>query len=302
MEFQQLKHFLAAVEHGNIGRAAETLHISQSGLSRSIKNLETTVGVSLLKRTARGVEPTVHGVQLIPRARAILNQANRAREDLETARATRGGHVRIGVTVNFAHYLMPDLIFEISKSNPDIQWTVLTGTFGQAIEKIQSAEVDLFFGLLVPLSEETELTIDTLFESRSGIYGRIDHPLARKKKVEVQDLAGERWATFDSKGLKRELEGYFERNGLPAPAFVVTTNSYALLKQSVMQLNLLAIIPRSLADPDVGAKKLALLASQTPGDHVRAGLVYREESLAIPAVAEVIATLKEKARIFAKPV
>lgn len=300
MEFQQLKHFLAAAEYGNIGRAAEALNITQSGLSRSIKNLELAVGMPLLKRTAKGVEPTVCGLNLIPRAQAILNQAARAREDLETARNARGGHVKIGLTVNFSHYLMPDFIAEIIDAHPSIRLTVSQGSFSQQLDKLNSAEIDLFFGLLVPLGPGTDLRVDELFVSRAGIYGRADQPLAQKKKVEPQDLAACRWAMFDSAGLRRELETFFERNGLTVPPVVLTTNSYALLKQTVARLNLLAIIPRSLAEPEVKAGQLALLACETPGDHVRTGIVYREDSLNVPAVATVIRALHDKAKVWAK--
>lgn len=301
MEIQQLRHFLAAVEHGNIDRAATALNITQSGLSRSIKNLETVVGLTLLKRTAKGVEPTTYGLNLVPRAEAILNQARLAREDLDAARVSRGGHVRLGLTRNFSHSLGPEIVADALGSAPDLSLSVTSGPFDILVDQLRTARIDVMFGLLVPRQQERDLIVEELFITRSGIYGRGNHPLAKKKKVEPAELAQQRWGIFDSEGLQREFASFFDRHGLPAPRPIISTNSFSLLKQAMMTLDLLTIMTRSMVETEVKSGRMALIASETPGDHTRTGLVYRHDSPSLPGVQTMMKVIRERVKTWVKP-
>ena len=114
MEVQQLRHLLAAAQFGNLARAAEETNISQSGLSRSIKSLETRLGVPLLVRGPAGVAPTEFGLGLIERARVILNEISRAKDLLKEIEAGEVGEVTIGATHNYAHFVLPEVAAKFS--------------------------------------------------------------------------------------------------------------------------------------------------------------------------------------------
>ena len=73
MELRQLRHFVMVVDTGNLSRAAERVAISQPALTRSIKNLEESLGVELLERKPRGVVPTEAGVTLYHHSKMVLN-------------------------------------------------------------------------------------------------------------------------------------------------------------------------------------------------------------------------------------
>jgi DNA-binding transcriptional LysR family regulator len=79
LDLERMRKFVAVAEELHFGRAAARLHMSQPPLSRAIKRLETDIGATLLHRNASGSSATPAGVALLPEARALLDQADRAR-------------------------------------------------------------------------------------------------------------------------------------------------------------------------------------------------------------------------------
>jgi DNA-binding transcriptional LysR family regulator len=89
MSLAQLRYFVAVAEEGNVGRAARRLRIAQPPLSRQIRALEDELGAPLFARTPRGMRLLPSGETLLTRARTILDEVERAREDVRRAISAR---------------------------------------------------------------------------------------------------------------------------------------------------------------------------------------------------------------------
>ena len=288
MEVQQLRHLLAAVRYGNLLKAAEEIHISQSGLSRSIKSLETRLGVPLLIRKSKGVEPTVFGLSVINRAKVIINEVARAVEEIKAIEAARIGEVTIGITQNYSHYLIPDVIADLARSKPEVRITVISGAFGELVDKLKIGDLDFAFGLLGAIEENTDLEVEELFESRSKVIARSSHPLAGKPNVTVRDLAKAKWAMLNGDGFQRNFLNFFYVRGQNIPGQAIKTNSISFLKRTLHTVDVLTVLPQDTVRSEIQSGEFVVLNCETPADYARIGMMFRAESLVTPQMKQLI--------------
>src|SRR5687768_12388654 len=119
MDIRQIRQLLAVVEHGNILRAAEAIHLSQPALSKSIQSLEEELDVPLLTRGRRGVTPTIYGEILVKHAKVLRNQLDHAIAEIHALKEGRTGHLHIGVA-NLAVSFLPRVLAQVLDSRPGL--------------------------------------------------------------------------------------------------------------------------------------------------------------------------------------
>ena len=251
MESQQLKHLVAAVHCGNLVKAADECNISQSGLSRSIKSLEDRLGVPLLTRNPKGVEPTVFGRNFVERAKLILNEIDRSVQELKSLSGAEKGEAVFGVTQNYGFYFIPNVLAQLSESHPGVQTRVITGGFLDLVGELKAGAIDFAFGLLGRIDEGDEITVEPLRDHHSRVVVRSGHPLALKNaEVTPAELAAARWATLSGKGFQRTFCNYFFTHGLQPPVQALRTDSIALIRETLATTDFLAVLPPPHRLPD----------------------------------------------------
>ena len=191
-DLRQLRHFVAVAERLHFGRAAAALHISQPPLSRSIRDLETRVGATLLARTRRRVELTPEGARFLEEARRILAQLERAVQDVGSMATGTGGRLRLGF-VSLADYgVLPGLLKNFKAARPGIELALREMLSPDQVAALAAGELD--FGLLLPPVADTELEHVVVQRERFVAALPARHRLARsvgKKtgRIAVRDLA-----------------------------------------------------------------------------------------------------------------
>jgi DNA-binding transcriptional LysR family regulator len=292
MEIQQLRHLIAAVQYGNLLKAAEESHISQSGLSRSIKSLETRLGVPLLVRKSTGVEPTVFGLSLIRRAHVIISEAAHSVREIRAIEQAQIGEVTLGITPNYAHHLIPKVLADITSDRPAVRLTVVAASFLHLIEKLKVGDVDFAFGFLGAIEESPDVRVEEVTDSYSRVIASSRHPLVRKGNVGLDDLALARWAMLCGEGFQRNFLNFFYCRGQTIPAQALKTDSIALLKRVVMGGDLLTILPEDAVGAEIESGDLVPLACETPAEYARVGFVFRVESLVTPQMQLLIDSIR----------
>jgi DNA-binding transcriptional LysR family regulator len=280
MDIQQLRHFVAAVDCGNMLRAAASCNISQSGISRSIAHLEERVGVQLLIRSSRGVELSVYGALFLKRARLIINEVDQSISELRSSQSSDLGELVLGVTQNYGQYLIPDVVAALTESAPNLRLLVKTGGFLDLLKDLQEGTINLMFGLVGPIDDDAAIVVELLREHHSRVIARRIHPLVlRGGEVTPAELAVARWATLSSVGFQQNFVHYFLSEKLRTPVQVLKTDSIALIRKTIQLTDLLTVLPPDAVSEELDSGELVILDCDAPGEQTDVGILTRRASI-----------------------
>jgi DNA-binding transcriptional LysR family regulator len=197
-ELRDLECFLAVVECGNFGRAAETLGMAQPPLSRRIAELERKLGVLLFSRERRQIEITDAGRALTREARTLLIQSRLAAQITRDAAAGFTGHLRLGFVGSSGYSIIPKAIRGFRAAYPAATLTLTELLGARQIDALRSGMIDV---ALVRGPVESEGLLSSRLHSYRLIAALPErHPLSQRKHVEVADLAYEPFIEFNRYG------------------------------------------------------------------------------------------------------
>lgn len=142
MNLRQLKYFIGIVDAGNMTRAAETMHVAQTALSAQVRQLEEDLGVTLLVRHSRGVEPTEAGKLLHARGLAILKMVEEARRDVVAEASSKHERIRFGITPALMLIIGADLIDRVATECPNVTFGLVEAMSHVLLPDIVSGALD----------------------------------------------------------------------------------------------------------------------------------------------------------------
>jgi DNA-binding transcriptional LysR family regulator len=248
-ELRQLRHFVAVAERLHFGRAAAALNISQPPLSRSIRDLETRLGATLLARTRRRVELTPEGARFLEEAKRVIAQLERAVLEVGRMAQGAGGRLRIGF-VSLADFgVLPGLLKAYKAARPGVALALREMLTPEQAASLAAGELD--FGLLLPPVSVPDL--EHLVVQRERFLAALParHRLARERgRLAVRELADEAFVMVPREiapGLHHIVAGLAARAG-----FAPRLAQEALQMQTVVSLVSsglgVALVPASLAN------------------------------------------------------
>ncbi|MHA2787542.1 LysR family transcriptional regulator [Corynebacterium sp. S7] len=189
MEFRQLEAFLVVAEELHFGRAAERLHVAQSPLSRSIRALESELGVQLFDRTTRQVTLSIAGEAMVPHARIVLAEVQKCKEVARSAAGGETGVVSIGFGGASGYRALSHLVRTVGTAFPGIRLEPRPQVYSEhARELIETGEID--FGV-VALPVGRSIQAISVRDENIVVALPASHPLASSPSIELPDLDGE---------------------------------------------------------------------------------------------------------------
>jgi DNA-binding transcriptional LysR family regulator len=192
-----LRPFVALAEELHFGRAAQRLHVTQPALSQQVKRLEEQLGVGLFARTRARVELTDAGRLILGPARAAVDAAAEAESVAAELAGAERGRLRIGISPG-THELAQRVLAELRTRRPGLTLDAKQDNSGVLCADVAAGRLD------VAIAFEPEHVDGTVCEVISGeaavVAVAAEHPLARREKVALTELAGERFALVDLAG------------------------------------------------------------------------------------------------------
>ena len=194
MELRHLRYFVAVAEELHFGRAAHRLNIAASPLSQRIRDLEKELGVALFVRTSRRVMLTEEGRLLLEHARQALAALDRGFEAIRVTHRGKSGLIAIGAVAAASYTLVPAVLREFNRAQPDaaIRFTELTS--GQQKAALLDRRIDI--GFTRGLSASPILAVEPLSSERLCLALPADHPAAHKPNLGLADLADANFIMF----------------------------------------------------------------------------------------------------------
>lgn len=191
-----MEYYVAVVEEGSITRAAERLHMSQPPLTVRLKTLEKELGVALLSRHGRGVEPTAAGRVFADRARRLLRDVQGTTDAVRSIGHGVAGTLAVALGGSVAPSLLASLLGALRSQAPDVAISVSAGTDAAVWDLVSHGEADA--GLLhrsrQPADPEGRWRgLETAVAAREPLVAvlREDHPVATHERADVVTLTAE---------------------------------------------------------------------------------------------------------------
>lgn len=207
---RQLEYFVAVAEASSFRGAAERLRVSQPTLTNQILALEQALGLGLFERSRAGTLQTVASRELLPTARRVLEESQGLVDQAQALSRGPAGTYRLGVTRTLGPYLLPYILPTIHRQYTDLKLYVREAAPRDLEAGLAVGEHDL---ILTPLPvSEARITVVSLFHEPLALVLSAEHPLAGKKRIERDDLAGESVLTLqEHHHFHRQIEELCDR-------------------------------------------------------------------------------------------
>jgi DNA-binding transcriptional LysR family regulator len=189
MELRQLEYFVAVAEERNFTRAAERVHISQSGVSAQIRQLERELGAELFDRSARSATLTVAGKAALEHARAALAAASAVDQAVDEVTGLIHGRIAVGMVIGCTITPLFDALAAFHRAHPGVEVSLLEDNSDRLVEGVRAGTLDLaLIGTSAAVPEG--LNALTIISERLVALVPDGHPLMKqRRKVTLRDLA-----------------------------------------------------------------------------------------------------------------
>lgn len=280
------RSFVAVCRLGTVSAAAIELGFTQSAVSRQLAALEREVGVPLLHRTPRGVEPTEAGRAFHRHALTVVHEASRAARAARDA-ATTARPLVVGSVPSLTAGAVPAAVRDLRATVADLRWRLVTDLSADLRDRVLSGEIDIAVVTDAPpgARDDPRLVRTVLGTDEMLVVLPRDHPLARRADapVTIEELRDEVWAE-DNDGSAALLRRHAARRGVDLEVDLVAADLPSKVAL-VATGHAVALVPSSLASalrPDVIGVRL----EDAPARGLSALVPARDPHPAVAALVE----------------
>ncbi|WP_322044062.1 LysR substrate-binding domain-containing protein [Paraburkholderia sp. J67] len=296
LKARHLRLIVAVNDFRNLSQVASNSFITVPAVSKSLSEIENALGVKLFERTANGLRPTAYGECVVRHARTVLSNLNRVAEEIKALQTGQAGKIHIGVLPRLIATLLPQALARLKQDSPHTNVSIAEGRMTTLIQDLRRGDLDLIVGRLPNQSVMVGLEEKVLMNARVKLVTGPNHPLAAKRTVTWDDLAGFPWVLPPPGSLLREpIESLFARNGLPMPLNYIETLSTHLIRAYIQSNDAIALYTADIQYPYAAANPIHVLPLELSFGRRPLGVIWRADKPLVPSAMFLLRSLEEVA-------
>jgi DNA-binding transcriptional LysR family regulator len=257
LSLHHLRIFSRVAELGGFSRAAAALHLSQPAVSKSVRELERQLQVTLFDRSAGAHRLTDAGAALLARARELFAVERTAEEELRRLRGLEGGVLRIGASTTIATYLLPAYLARFRDAHPDVALRVATANTRDVARALVERRVEV--ALVEGPVDDPRLSVFSWRSDDLVLIAPPHHALAKKRRVAPADLATTPFIGRErGSGTRRVAEAALSEHGVSPPIALRLSSTEAIMRAVAAGLGV-AIVSRAAIADQVALGRIVVL-------------------------------------------
>lgn len=269
IKLRDLHVVLAVAESGSMAKASQKLAISHPVVSKTISDLEQTLGVKLFDRTSQGVEVTSYGAALLKCGVNVFDEVRQGLKQIEFLTNPTSGELAVGCPEIMNAGIMPAISERLLQQHPGVQLRVIHADVALLqFNPLRERKVELLVGRLPDPFVEDDLVVEPLLQEPFVAVAGVNSQWARRRRIELADLIEESWVLppHDSApgGIISEI---FAASGLKSPRPGIATLSIQLTTALIATGKFVGILPNSVAQFSSRRVGLKILAAKIPTTH-----------------------------------
>ncbi|MGE5161391.1 MAG: LysR substrate-binding domain-containing protein [Betaproteobacteria bacterium] len=222
----QLRSLEAVARLGGVGRAAAALHLAQPTVSTQLRELAEAVGLRLFEPAGRGLRLTDEGALLLETARDLFERWRRFEEEAAALRGLARGRLRVAA-VTTAEYFLPELLGAFARRYPGIAIELAVENRDAVVQRLERGEDELAVMMFPP--EHLPVETRPFLENLLVVVAPARHPLAKRRRLQLQDLANEPRLTRErGSGTRRATDAALAGRGIDWPARMALGSNEAI--------------------------------------------------------------------------
>ncbi|HHG1666931.1 TPA: LysR substrate-binding domain-containing protein [Klebsiella pneumoniae] len=293
IRLRHLHTFVAVAQQGTLGRAAETLNLSQPALSKTLNELEQLTGTRLFERGRLGAQLTLVGEQFLTHAVKVLDALNSAGQALNRKEGLNNDIVRIGALPTAALGILPTVIGQFHKQQKDITLQVTTMNNTMLLAGLKSGEIDIGIGRMSDPELMSGLHYELLFLESLKLVVRPGHPLLQETVTLSRVME---WPVVVSpKGTvpRQNAEALLQSQGCKMPAGCIETLSASLSRQLTVDFDYVWFVPSGAVKDDLRRGVLTALPIATQGAGEPIGILTRVDATLTPGTQTLLSAIRK---------
>lgn len=274
MTLKQLTYFLEIAKMRNFTKAAANLYISQSALSKTVKAMESELGVQLIDKTVNHFKLTPEGEIFYQKGLIAIKNINSELEDLYGSLGTEKGHITVGIPPVIGTAYFTSIIYKFRNMYPDVELKIIEAGANTIKKWVSEGEADIGV-VILPVSND-DFNVIPIVTAENVLLVNKNHPLAQYDEVSFKMLKDERFIALNSTFMLYDQIISLCRISGFEPNIVCESSQWDFITEMVVLDQGVSILPRPILKR-YNSDKLKLISLKDPSFSWNIAIIFKKD-------------------------